>query len=1095
MKIRVSAIGLLSFALLAAVAWLAPWSSASSLPGDISVSPATQTAEAGAPFTYSIAVSCAGLDSSNCGTEVEVHIPLSTSVVPSMVSGGWTYSASSASSGLITSGPTIDTSNPSSPTLIISLDPTVFDAGFSGTMTLTVTPPDSTTPNNTSWTLRPRLVLDATNVIVSGSTATATATASPQLSVSDATADGASLYIANDQVTYDIATSCTTPGAGNLYLTSATLTDVLPPDVTYISATPAPTSVSGNTLTWAMDSSSSDLPAGCASGTGGQATTFQVVTTAPPTAESNVLNTATFTGSGPDVANPSGVSSTATAQATIATILQLPVDPGGDGYASVNKTAIGPIPQPTDSSGTQYLATFPGNWDPVGSTPSYSAGQAAASYQATVSYDILNKYQSDFIDPVPCLSDSLSGGTAGFQSGSFSGTACSDPAFHTQSFFVWMPTGLTQAYADGWRPEVVDAGTSTPLPLDAEWTPGQDDQEAWFTVPSGTVGTVILPPSPDLEGAQLQLTLFGYADASLEQTNGGVNDLRNTVTVFPENPDCDYQGVSGTCAPMQWSADLYTTPQEPALGIAKSFGSLDGNGDASLTLTGSVASPTSLTHDVVMTDLLPLNMTLVNPPTTGNFSIDAGSANSATEPATISVTSNYLDTGRELLRITLSKSDFSYNNGIGYFYIAEASNLFTVHVDPTVPAIYHNDAQIFLYDLGLNPISTQCADPTQFGFGTPDASYENDNTSDFAGDGQLSEGYCQNSATLSVQATGADFSLTKTVQGDLDPVQKGPLGVGLASSGGTGVYRLTWTNVGSDQLNDAVVYDVLPQVGDTGVSGLEAGVARGSAFTPYFVSASADQGVQIEYSTAANPCRPEVYDDADNAGCIDDWSTSIPSNPSSVTALRFLDTGPFNFGAGFSMKITVNVPVGDNNEIAWNSAATNALDVSSPSTILLPAEPQKVGIETVAPDAPSTIVATPSTGSATVSWDAPSTNGTTLTGYVVQYSSDGGTTWHTASMCTGVSTSCTLTGLSAGQTYLFRVAASSTYSTGTYSNSSDPITLMDPQPTPATSLSQNAPTKLATTGLDIANLLVAAILFAFSGVLVAAARRHRRLQT
>ena len=44
------------------------------------------------------------------------------------------------------------------------------------------------------------------------------------------------------------------------------------------------------------------------------------------------------------------------------------------------------------------------------------------------------------------------------------------------------------------------------------------------------------------------------------------------------------------------------------------------------------------------------------------------------------------------------------------------------------------------------------------------------------------------------------------------------------------------------------------------------------------------------------------------------------------------------------MSFTVAVPGGDVNQVAWNSAATNATDVSNPANVPLPAEPPKVGL-------------------------------------------------------------------------------------------------------------------------------------------------------
>jgi hypothetical protein len=401
------------------------------------------------------------------------------------------------------------------------------------------------------------------------------------------------------------------------------------------------------------------------------------------------------------------------------------------------------------------------------------------------------------------------------------------------------------------------------------------------------------------------------------------------------------------------------------LGISKSFGTLSGNGNATMQLTGSVATPTALTNDVVLTDWLPRGMTLVNPPASCSFTIASGSNGSSSATGTIAVLNDYQSSGRQLLRITIPASSFGANSGVGYFKISSSANLLTVHVPITPPALYPNTAQIFLYNLGATTqLASVCGTPSQTSAAVSTATFENDNANDLAGDGNRNEDYCQNSATLSVKANGAFFSLTKTVQGDLDPAAKGPLGIGETSKSGSGLYQLTWSNVGSDIMKNAVVYDILPHVGDTGVSQLQSLVTRGSAFRPTFVSANElSPGIVTEYSTASNPCRDEVFPNTENPGCVDDWSALLPVDLSTVTAVRFSGAGPYAFGQGFATTITLQVPAGEYNKVAWNSAATNALDVSNPSTETLPAEPPKVGLETtthlVASSVTSLVTTTP----------------------------------------------------------------------------------------------------------------------------------------
>jgi uncharacterized repeat protein (TIGR01451 family) len=221
-----------------------------------------------------------------------------------------------------------------------------------------------------------------------------------------------------------------------------------------------------------------------------------------------------------------------------------------------------------------------------------------------------------------------------------------------------------------------------------------------------------------------------------------------------------------------------------------------------------------------------------------------------------------------------------------------------------------------------------------------------------SGDGLVNEDYCQWAATLTVPPSGGpSFTLVKTVQGDRDSAPKYSPGIGDASPSGSGTYALQWGNTGGKNLTNPVVYDVLPYIGDTGVSEGQSATARGSEFAPVFsgITGSVPSGVTVAYSTSTNPCRPEVYANADNPGCVDDWSATAPSDLSQVKALRFTATGTYTPGQSFGVAFTVRLPSGYVNTVAWNSAAS---DADYNGAALLAAEPPKVGL--TAPAAPVT---------------------------------------------------------------------------------------------------------------------------------------------
>lgn len=93
------------------------------------------------------------------------------------------------------------------------------------------------------------------------------------------------------------------------------------------------------------------------------------------------------------------------------------------------------------------------------------------------------------------------------------------------------------------------------------------------------------------------------------------------------------------------------------------------------------------------------------------------------------------------------------------------------------------------------------------------------------------------------------------------------------------------------------------------------------------------------------------------------------------------------------------------------------------------------------PGAPSDVTVAADVNQITVQWSAPSdTGGDTITAYVVQYSSDGGTTWTTDSSCSDTTTSCVISSLNPGTTYTAEVAATNPEGTGDYAVAAESAT-------------------------------------------------------
>ena len=119
-----------------------------------------------------------------------------------------------------------------------------------------------------------------------------------------------------------------------------------------------------------------------------------------------------------------------------------------------------------------------------------------------------------------------------------------------------------------------------------------------------------------------------------------------------------------------------------------------------------------------------------------------------------------------------------------------------------------------------------------------------------------------------------------------------------------------------------------------------------------------------------------------------------------------------------------------------------------------------------------TSVTSPSSGSVTVAYNAPAFNGgRSITDYVVEYSSNSGSSWTAFSDGTSTATSITVTGLTNGTSYIFRVYAVTVAGNGTVSaNSSAVVPFTVP----------NVPTSFTTTA-GSSSLILAFTTPAFNG--------------
>lgn len=149
------------------------------------------------------------------------------------------------------------------------------------------------------------------------------------------------------------------------------------------------------------------------------------------------------------------------------------------------------------------------------------------------------------------------------------------------------------------------------------------------------------------------------------------------------------------------------------------------------------------------------------------------------------------------------------------------------------------------------------------------------------------------------------------------------------------------------------------------------------------------------------------------------WTTRIPS-PATATSVTV--TGLTN-GTSYDFKVLATNAIGSSDYSPVTSA--------TPSTV---------------PSAPAAPGATPGNGLVDLSWTAPATGGSPITGYTVAYQAAGVRKWTTTTPSPADATSMTVTGLTNNTTYSFKVLATNANGSGPYS----PVTTAKP-------VAENAP--------------------------------------
>ncbi|WP_265160633.1 SdrD B-like domain-containing protein, partial [Glutamicibacter sp. MNS18] len=176
--------------------------------------------------------------------------------------------------------------------------------------------------------------------------------------------------------------------------------------------------------------------------------------------------------------------------------------------------------------------------------------------------------------------------------------------------------------------------------------------------------------------------------------------------------------------------------------------------------------------------------------------------------------------------------------------------------------------------------------------------------------------------------------------------------------GGTAEWQVSVTNTGNVNAQHVEILDVFPYVGDTGVTGSQAGTPRGTEWVPTLQDVKlpvVPEGTEMVLSyLTGDPasCKPTGGNAQDPwAGCEDNWTTERPVNPKEIKGLKLVLDFPEGLAPGQSIGLTfttisaTEMPDGASEFApAWNSFGYSAEAEVNGSTDYRSQEPIKTGI-------------------------------------------------------------------------------------------------------------------------------------------------------
>ncbi len=297
----------------------------------------------------------------------------------------------------------------------------------------------------------------------------------------------------------------------------------------------------------------------------------------------------------------------------------------------------------------------------------------------------------------------------------------------------------------------------------------------------------------------------------------------------------------------------------------------------------------------------------------------------------------------------------------------------------------------------------------------------------------------QASYTFTVTATNADGTgAASGASNTVQPTAAPDAPTGVTAAAGDRSATVSWTAAG-DEGSPVTGYTVTDGSGDTcstpdgsTTSCTVTGLTNGTAYT-FTVTATNADGTGAA-SVASNSVTPSTVPDAPTGviaqaaseGAQVSW-TAPSDEGSAITGYTVSDgLGDSCTTPDGSTTVCAVSGLTNGDSYTFTVTATNADGTGAASLASNPVTPESV------PDAPTGLVATAGDQSASLTWAAPSDEGSAITGYTV---SDG-----VGDTCTSASATCTVTGLTNGTAYSFTVTATNANGTGPSSVASTSVT-------------------------------------------------------